>query len=588
MIDPIHSLAFSVQANPGVFAILVGSGVSRSARIPTGWEITLDLVRKLASVAGDACGPNPVDWYRNKYDKEPDYSELLDALARTPAERQQLLRGYLEPTDAERNDGLKSPTGAHRSIAALAAKGYIRVIITTNFDRLMETALADAGVAPTVLSSPDQVQGALPLIHTRCCVFKVHGDYLDTRILNTPDELEAYPPEFNALLDQIFDEFGLIVCGWSAGWDTALRDAINRSVSRRFSHFWAVRGEPGDAALRLIQHRQAQIVGIADADGFFSELSRLIEALEQFSRPHPLSTEAAVASLKSYLAEPQYRIRLADLVSHEVDKIAEVTSGQNFALQGGHAPDTNTFTARVRAYEAACETLLAMAVVGGHWCEDWNYPAWQNALSRLAARRGEGGFSLWIDLQRYPATLLFYALGVGAIEAGERGLVFLGKLFATHVHREHREDKTAVELLPALCLFENGRDSARLLEGMNDRRAPLSDWLFALLKSKAKGIVPSEARFTFAFDKLEVLMALGYANCAKRADGWPYWAPPGAYGYRHDNRERILNEIQGSLDNLGDKSPYVRSNIFGHSATACKEALETFTNWAQEFHRRWW
>jgi len=236
VIDPIHSLAFSVQANPSVYAVLLGSGVSRSARIPTGWEITLDLVRKLASVAEEVCEPDPVGWYRKKYDLEPDYSALLDALAKTPAERQQLLRAYLEATEAERADELKAPTAAHRAIADLASRGYIRVIITTNFDRLMETALTDVGVVPTVLSSPDQVRGALPLIHTRCCVFKVHGDYLDTRIRNTPNELQAYPPEFNALLDQVFDEFGLIVCGWSADWDTALRDAINRSVSRRFSH----------------------------------------------------------------------------------------------------------------------------------------------------------------------------------------------------------------------------------------------------------------------------------------------------------------------------------------------------------------
>ena len=585
MIDPIHSLAFSVQANPGVYAVLLGSGVSRSARIPTGWEITLDLVRKLASVAGEACEPDPAVWYRNKYDKEPDYSVLLDALAKTPAERQQLLRGYLEATETERADGLKAPTEAHRAIADLAAKGYIRVIITTNFDRLMETALADAGVVPTVLSSPDQVQGALPLIHTRCCVFKVHGDYLDTRIRNTPDELETYPPEFNKVLDQIFDEFGLIVCGWSAGWDTALRDAITRSVSRRFSHFWAVRGEPGDAALRLIQHRQAETIDIADADGFFSELSRLIEALEQFSRPHPLSTEAAVASLKSYLAEPKYRIRLADLIGNEVDKIADATSGHRFTLQGGPTPDTNSLTARVRAYEAACETLMAMAVVGGHWGEEWNHPAWQNTLSRLAARRGEAGFSLWIELQRYPATLILYALGIGAIEAGERGLVFLGKLFSTPVHRENREDKTTVEMLPAFCLFERGNEPAKLLEGMDRRHAPLNDWIYTLLRANALGISPSETRYTYVYDKLEILMALSYAFHANREKRW-YWAPPGAYGYRYDNRERILNEIQGSLDSLGDKSPYVRANIFGHSATDCKTALEAFANWVKEL--RWW
>ncbi|MCU1019227.1 SIR2 family protein [Stenotrophomonas maltophilia] len=585
MIDPLHSLAFSVQANPGVYAVLVGSGVSRSAQIPTGWEITIDFVRKLAEVAGENCGTDPALWYRGRYGKEPDYSDLLDALAKTPAERQQLLRAYLEPSEEERAEGLKAPTAAHRAIAGLAAKGYIRVIITTNFDRLMETALTDVGVVPTVLSSPDQVHGAMPLIHTRCCVFKVHGDYLDTRIRNTPAELETYPKEFDDLLDRIFDEFGLIVCGWSAEWDTALRATVERMVSRRFSHFWAARGEPGNAAKRLIEHRQAQVLPIADADSFFSELARLVESLEQFSRPHPLSTEAAIASLKGYLAEPNHRIRLADLVGGEVDRVLDAISTPAFALQGGPAPDANTFTARVRSYEAACETLVAMAAVGGYWVEDWHYATWQTALTRLATRRGESGFNLWVESQRYPATLLLYALGLGAVEAGERGLLFLGKLFGTTVHREHREDQTAVELLPAFCLFERGNEPAKLLEGMDRRYAPLNDWLHTLLLPRFRSLVPSESRFSYCFDRLEVLMALSFAHHAKRADGWPYWVPPGCYGYRRDSLDRIVKEMQSSIESLGDKSPYVRSGIFGHSAEKCIAGINAFIAWVREL--RW-
>lgn len=578
MIDPLHSLAFSVQANPGIYAVLVGSGVSRSAQIPTGWEITLDLVRKLAEVAGENCGTDPALWYRERYGKEPDYSDLLDALAKTPAERQQLLRAYLEPSETERADGLKAPTAAHRTIASLAAKGYIRIIITTNFDRLMETALADVGVVPTVLSSPDQVHGAMPLIHTRCCVFKVHGDYLDTRIRNTPGELETYPKEFDDLLDRIFDEFGLIVCGWSAEWDTALRAAVERAVSRRFSHFWAVRGEPGNAAKRLIEHRQGQKLPITDADSFFSELGRLVDALEQFSRPHPLSTEAAVASLKGYLAEPKHRIRLADLVGGEVERVLEATAGHAFAPQGGPPPDTTTFTARVRAYEAACETLIAMAVVGGYWVEDWHHATWESALTRLATRRGEAGYTVWIELQRYPATLLLYALALGAVEAGERGLLFLGRLFGTPVHREHREDKTAVELLPPFCLFQRGNEPPRLLEGMDRHYAPLNDWLHALLQPRFRSLIPSESRFSYAFDRLEVLMALSYAHHAKRAKDW-YWAPPGCYGYRGDNLDRILKELRSSLASLKEKSPYVRSGIFGKSAEECSAVIDAFSTW---------
>lgn len=128
----VHSLAFSMQANRGVYAVLFGSGLSRSAQIPTGWEITLDLVRRLATVSGEDCGSDPSAWYRDQYGKEPDYSELLDGLAKTPAERQQLLRQYWEPTEQEKEDGAKQPTQAHRAIADLVSKGFVRVIVTTN------------------------------------------------------------------------------------------------------------------------------------------------------------------------------------------------------------------------------------------------------------------------------------------------------------------------------------------------------------------------------------------------------------------------------------------------------------------------
>ena len=51
------------------------------------------------------------------------------------------LKAYFEPNDDERAQGLKRPTAAHRSIAELVAAGAIRVIITTNFDCLLEQAL---------------------------------------------------------------------------------------------------------------------------------------------------------------------------------------------------------------------------------------------------------------------------------------------------------------------------------------------------------------------------------------------------------------------------------------------------------------
>ena len=55
-----------------------------------------------------------------------------------PADRTEIRALSVEPTDAEREQGLKVATAAHRAIAQLVRDGYVRVIVTTNFDRLME------------------------------------------------------------------------------------------------------------------------------------------------------------------------------------------------------------------------------------------------------------------------------------------------------------------------------------------------------------------------------------------------------------------------------------------------------------------
>ena len=51
-------------------------------------------------------------------------------------------------------------------------------------------------------------------------------------------------PECDGLLDRVFDEFGLVVCGWSGDWDIALRRAMERCASRRFSTYWCAKGVP--------------------------------------------------------------------------------------------------------------------------------------------------------------------------------------------------------------------------------------------------------------------------------------------------------------------------------------------------------
>jgi hypothetical protein len=239
---------------------------------------------------------------------------VLDALTASPDERRSILHSYIEPTADDIREGRKIPTKAHHAIAWLVREGFIRMIITTNFDRLLENALREAGVEPTIIRSDDDLRGAIPLIHSRCFVLKLHGDYLDTRIKNTDEELGAYSAPLDSLLDRIFDEHGLIVCGWSGDWDHALRSAITRSPNRRFPTFWASRGAVSAGADDLVRQRAAKIIPIADADSFFTGVQQKVAAQADAQRSNPRSTELLVASTKRYLGRSELRIQTTSLL----------------------------------------------------------------------------------------------------------------------------------------------------------------------------------------------------------------------------------------------------------------------------------
>lgn len=154
LLDPRVILATAVHAQPGVYALLLGSGVSTGVQVPTGWGVVKALVAQVATAAGEKVDDDfdPEAWWSQHGDGQRlGYSSLLSTLASTPSARRALLATFFEPTEEEREEGAKTPGPAHHAIAALAKRGSIRVIMTTNFDRLVEQALEAAGILPQVI-----------------------------------------------------------------------------------------------------------------------------------------------------------------------------------------------------------------------------------------------------------------------------------------------------------------------------------------------------------------------------------------------------------------------------------------------------
>jgi hypothetical protein len=569
MIEPILSLALSVQANPGVYAILLGSGVSRAAGIPTGWEVVLDLIRRLARLRGEDPEPDPAEWYRVSFHEEPDYSRLLDAVAKSPAERQQLLRVYFEPNDEEREEGLKLPTAAHRAVASLISKGYVRVVVTTNFDRLLERALEEVGVTPTVIDTADKVDGAMPIVHSACTVVKIHGEYLDTRIRNTPEELDSYPEALDRLLDRVLDEFGLVLCGWSAEWDTALRACIERCPTRRFTTYWAAFGDPAGAAKRLIEHRRGVVVPIKGADAFFSELLEKVESLESINVPHPLSARVAAETAKRLLSEPRHRIRLHDLLTDATEHlIAEVST-----FPTDDASDT-VFQDQVARYEAVTKPLWTLFATGCFWGDESHNRLWTLCVERLArsAEDTRAGHEKLTKLRRYPAMLCMYAGGIAAVAA--ENYRALRALLIDARSGERRYEASLVWSLNSHNVMD--RDEASKLFGGRDLHTPVNDRIHNEIREAFHSVLPDDLRYTAAFDRFEYLFSLIYADMKSQQQSFSQWIPIGSFMWRdRDPQTGLAARIRNEIQSAGAAWPLLQIGLFDGSPERALQAVES-------------
>jgi hypothetical protein len=428
-LSPLAMLATSMQAQPGVYALLLGSGVSTGAGVPTGWGVVTELVRRVAAVeepasVGDAAS-DPEKWWRDHHGEPLGYSSLLEALAPTPAARQGLLADFFEPSDEEREQGIKTPSRGHLAVAELVKRGSVKVIITTNFDRLMEQALDAVGIAPQVIARPEAVNGMKPLAHAPATVIKVHGDYLDLGSRNTPTELDQYPEEWVTLLSRVFDEYGLIVSGWSAEWDTALVRLIESTPSRRYPLYWDARSGKGVNAQKLLAARTGQIIPAAGDDEMFSELSSALEALDRLAEP-PLTTAMAVARLKRYLPDPVRRIDLHDLVMEATDKVVEGAKDQPLSIDG---LDGAALQEVLAAHRERSRRLCALLVAGvWHDLDGDHDRLWMDVLERLldagtTSRMGVPIQQVLEQARLYSALLVHTAVGVAATRRGRDALL---------------------------------------------------------------------------------------------------------------------------------------------------------------------
>ncbi len=249
---------------PKNFAWFLGAGTSRSAGLPTATDIIWDLKRRhyrkeenqdvsRQDIQNDAVRDRIQAFMEARgfpqSGADGEYPIYFEKIFGTDKERQ---RRYLRAILSE--DNVRLSVG-NRVLGALISAGFCRVSFTTNFDSVVEKAVAEVGgtsLAAYHLEGSPAVKHALN--NEEYPVYcKLHGDFRYDSLKNLPGDLARQNADLAEGLIIAAARFGFVITGYS-GRDESVMELFRQALSQNnpFPHglFWTgIKGFPAPAAV---------------------------------------------------------------------------------------------------------------------------------------------------------------------------------------------------------------------------------------------------------------------------------------------------------------------------------------------------
>lgn len=239
-------------ARPQNFAWFLGAGTSRSSGLPTATDIIWDLKRRYYSreenqeisrqdIQNEAVKSRiqsymdskgyPAQW------ADDEYTSYFEKIFGEDKERQ---RKYLKGILSEEHVTLSV---GNRVLGAMLSSGLSRVVFTTNFDSVVEKAVAE--VSSQSLSAY-HLEGShvanQALNNEEFPIYcKLHGDFRYDSLKNLSDDLATQNAALSDCLTNAGNRFGFVITGYS-GRDQSVMDLFRTVLERNnpFPHglFW--------------------------------------------------------------------------------------------------------------------------------------------------------------------------------------------------------------------------------------------------------------------------------------------------------------------------------------------------------------
>ncbi len=282
--------------------------------------------------------------------------------------------------------------------------------------------------------------------------------------------------------------------------------------------------------------------------------------------------EGLIRQVKEWVADPTKAPMLRDLLQTEAGRAIDAMHVEGFAAGAAYSKDE--LARRVTAYEALSEDLGRAAALMSYWSSSTDDRLVPEIVARLANAMDRGtGARVWLDLCLYPAVLVLYSAGIGAV-VGRRE-EHLANLLASATVREQRELKAVALVLNAATVIEHRL--AQELPGLERRHTPMSDHLCETLRPWLQELEPDEAAFEWAFDRFEYLLGLLVFDLTRQT-GRHAWGPVGRFSWRGEYGDGVDSAIAAEITAAGPAWPLIRAGLFGRDVDRLAESA---TGWNQ-------
>lgn len=291
-------LITAIAERTAQFAWFLGAGASRTAGLPTASDIIWDLKRRYyRQEENQEVSPQDIqnDAVRHRIQQfmdsrgfppqwsDAEYSTYFEKIFGDDRERQ---RRYLKGILSEERVSLSV---GNRVLGALLCAGRCRAVFTTNFDSVVEKAVAEmGGLSLQAYSLEGTLSAANAFLNEEFPFYcKLHGDFRFESLKNLSADLASQNEDLAKAFLACGTRFGMIVAGYS-GRDASVMGIIDRVLDApnpfpQGLYWTGLRGSPIHPAVATMLEKarkagvQAEYVEIETFDAFLSRLWRQLD-----------------------------------------------------------------------------------------------------------------------------------------------------------------------------------------------------------------------------------------------------------------------------------------------------------------------